>query len=368
VLLILTTARRLALLLFLFLVWTPAAYAWSWPVQGPVLNAFSYDEAHPYAAGQHRGIDIGADAGGETVVAPAAGIVSFAGTVPTSGKSITVETQDGYSVTLTHLGSIAVAKGASVSEGGAVGTIGPSGTPEVDGPYLHLGVRHTTDPNGYVDPLGLLPPAPTGSTADADAPASQPSSGSVSSTASGAAPSTSPPAPPATQPASSPPTSQAASSSPATSTPRVRTRDAGGQAAHERTPEVSAETQSPSRAQGRPATQPAPEATARSARPGSVARRPVVETEAPAEPIRLGAGHEIGSSVLVGQSAPARIPAPATPLPLVLNGAAAVVAVGAALLAARGRRRRRIVGSTAAAQVFDLPVRAPERRPLSRAA
>ena len=81
-------------------------------MQGPVLQPFAYDEAHPYAAGQHRGIDIGAAGAGETVVAPAAGTVSFAGTVPTSGKSVTIETADGYSVTLTHLGSIRVANGA----------------------------------------------------------------------------------------------------------------------------------------------------------------------------------------------------------------------------------------------------------------
>ena len=35
--------------------------------------------------------------------------MSFAGTVPTNGKTVTIETADGYSVTLTHLGSIAVA-------------------------------------------------------------------------------------------------------------------------------------------------------------------------------------------------------------------------------------------------------------------
>jgi hypothetical protein len=48
--------------MLLFLVWTPVAQAWSWPVQGPVVQPFVYDEAHPYASGQHRGIDIGADA------------------------------------------------------------------------------------------------------------------------------------------------------------------------------------------------------------------------------------------------------------------------------------------------------------------
>ena len=145
-------------------------------MQGPVVQPFAYDESHPYASGQHRGIDIGADAAGETVVAPASGTVSFAGFVPTNGKSVTIETADGYSVTLTHLGSIEVAKGATVAEQDAVGTVGPSGTPEEDGPYVHLGIRVSADPNGYVDPLGLLPPASGVGSAEDDQPASQPSS------------------------------------------------------------------------------------------------------------------------------------------------------------------------------------------------
>jgi hypothetical protein len=191
-LLSLTTIRRLALVLLVFLVWTPAAYAWSWPVHGPVLQPFSYDEAHPYASGQHRGIDIGADAAGETVLAPAAGTISFAGTVPTNGKTITIETADGYSVTLTHLGSIAVAKGATVAEQDAVGTIGPSGTPEVDAPYVHLGIRLTADPNGYVDPLGLLPPV-SGDAAQTSTTAAQPASSGAASAAPAAKPAPSAP-------------------------------------------------------------------------------------------------------------------------------------------------------------------------------
>lgn len=162
-----------------FLIWTPVASAWSWPVKGPVLQPFSYDEAHPYDAGQHRGIDIGAIASGDPVLAPANGTVSFAGFVPTSGESVTIETADGYSVTLTHLGSIGVARGASVSEGEAVATVGPSGTPEQTVPYVHLGIRHTTDPLGYLDPLGLLPaaepqPAPTPAPAPVPQPVRQP--------------------------------------------------------------------------------------------------------------------------------------------------------------------------------------------------
>jgi len=125
--------RRLALVVLLFLLWAPGAYAWSLPVQGPVLLGFSFDPGQPYAGGQHRGIDIGAPTG-TSVAAPASGTVTFAGSVPTSGRSVTIATPDGYSVTLTHLGSIGVAKGASVGEGAAVGTVGPSGTPELDVP------------------------------------------------------------------------------------------------------------------------------------------------------------------------------------------------------------------------------------------
>src|SRR5439155_18727561 len=96
--------RRIVPLILFFGIWVPSAQAWTWPVTGPVLQGFSFDPAHPYAAGQHRGIDVGAAGSGVPVLAPAAGVVSFAGTVPTSGKSVTIDTPDGLSVTLTHLG------------------------------------------------------------------------------------------------------------------------------------------------------------------------------------------------------------------------------------------------------------------------
>jgi hypothetical protein len=153
------TSRRRVLLAAVAaaLVLAPVAGAWSWPADGPVLQPFVFDPAHPYAAGQHRGIDLGAEAG-TVVVAPAPGTVTFAGTVPASGKSLTIATADGYAVTLTHLGSFSVAAGASVAEGDPVGTIGPSGEPELDQPYIHLGIRLAAAPEGYVDPLSLLPP------------------------------------------------------------------------------------------------------------------------------------------------------------------------------------------------------------------
>jgi hypothetical protein len=147
---------RRSLLVLLLLLFVPAAGAWTWPVQGPVLQTFSFDPAHPYAAGQHRGIAIGAGSGAP-VLAPASGVVSFAGTVPTNGMTVTIQTPSGLAVSLTHLGSIGVARDASVDEGATVGTVGPSGTPEFDMPYVHLGVREAANDQGYLDPLAFLP-------------------------------------------------------------------------------------------------------------------------------------------------------------------------------------------------------------------
>src|SRR4051812_44963680 len=138
------------------------ALGWSWPVSGSVLTGFAFDRAHPYAAGQHRGIDIGG-AEGAPVSAPVSGTVSFAGSVPTSGKTVSIETADGYSVTLVHLGSYSVRRGQQVAERDVVGMVGPGGADgELPEPYVHLGVRVASDPQGYTDPLSFMPPRPPG--------------------------------------------------------------------------------------------------------------------------------------------------------------------------------------------------------------
>ena len=46
--------RRLAPVVLVFLFFVPVAGAWTWPVQGPVLETFSFDPAHPYGAGQQQ--------------------------------------------------------------------------------------------------------------------------------------------------------------------------------------------------------------------------------------------------------------------------------------------------------------------------
>jgi murein DD-endopeptidase MepM/ murein hydrolase activator NlpD len=148
--------RRVLFILIAVLAVVPSAGAWTWPAEGVVLRPFSFDRELPKEAGQHRGVDVGG-AAGSVVRAPATGVVSFVGTVPTNGKCVTIETADGWSVTLTHLGSIAVTKGATVAEGDGVGTIGPSDEPGVGDPHVHLGIRWSVDEYGYVDPVTMLP-------------------------------------------------------------------------------------------------------------------------------------------------------------------------------------------------------------------
>ena len=108
------------------LVLVPGAGAWSWPVDGPVLRGF-LAEGDPYQGGQHRGVDIGALSGAD-VHAPARGVVAFAGSLPHAGLGVTIRTEDGYSITLIHLGSVGVRVGTALEEGEGVGTIGPSGS------------------------------------------------------------------------------------------------------------------------------------------------------------------------------------------------------------------------------------------------
>src|SRR5437899_7113756 len=219
--------RRLAPVVLLLLVFVPSAAAWTWPVQGPVLETFSFDPAHPYAAGQHRGIAIGAD-GGAPVLAPAAGVVTFAGTVPSSGKTVTIQTDGGLAVTLTHLGSISVGRDAAVSEGSVVGSVGPSGTAEFAVPYVHLGIRDASNDQGYLDPLSFLP-----------APLAPPA-----------------PARPAPEPAAPPETAPAP---PAAAPPALAPVPGGGPSAAARPVSPPAEAPAPA---GAPAATPAPVVTA----------------------------------------------------------------------------------------------------------
>src|SRR5687768_4447788 len=138
------------LILFATLVAVPTAHAWIWPTAGPVLRPFSLGP-DPYAGGQHRGIDVAGEVGSR-VLAPAAGTVSFVGSIPGGGRAVTIQTADGYAVTLLQLGSTSVLRGSVVEEGAVVGVVGESVDSVTSAPHVHLGIRVAADPDGYLDP------------------------------------------------------------------------------------------------------------------------------------------------------------------------------------------------------------------------
>ena len=318
--------RRIMFVLMLALVTAAPAAAWTWPASGPIVLGYSFDPAHPYSGGQHRGIDV-AGAPGETVAAPASGLVTFAGSLPGNGKSVTILTSDGWSVTLTQLGSIALAKGATVAEGDGVGAIGPSGDAEVSGPYVQLGIRRADQDQGYVDPATLLPvrgttpdsPEPVVSITDPAAPVVSPSAppptllpvdapppvaGPVSSVAAppGVSPAPGPSTVPGTSsvPGSSTVTSgSAAQSSSATSAPTVAASGTASAAV------VSSDTSAPPLASSVPSavrgsvTPPGPSASSAQAIPKTQSSGPTVtprgaESPVSSSPVLRGRAHPAG--------------------------------------------------------------------------
>lgn len=128
------------------------ARGWLRPVDGPLLRPFAVGPDR-FAAGQHRGADLGAPAGAR-VRAACGGWVSFAGRVPRGGRTVSVRC-GALVATYQHLGRVAVRRGQRLLPGGPVGTVGrprPS-------PHVHLGARDAAT-GAYVDPLTLLGGAP----------------------------------------------------------------------------------------------------------------------------------------------------------------------------------------------------------------
>jgi murein DD-endopeptidase MepM/ murein hydrolase activator NlpD len=125
-----------------------ASGTWTWPVRGPVVRAFD-PPGSPYGSG-HRGIDIAAPVG--TVVrAPAAGVVTFAGSV--GGRLfVTIDQGGGLLSTCSFLSGLLVRKGDVVVQGQRIAFSG-SGHVGDASPDVHLGVRLAGQ---YVDPMDYL--------------------------------------------------------------------------------------------------------------------------------------------------------------------------------------------------------------------
>lgn len=127
---------------------------WRWPVPAPirVVSPFRAPPT-PYAAG-HRGIDVAVEQG-VVIVAPAAGVVSFAGRVVDRGV-VAIDHGDGVVSAIEPVDAL-VAAGDTVAAGDPIG-IAASGGHCASG-CVHFGVRIAGE---YVSPflfLGGLPRA-----------------------------------------------------------------------------------------------------------------------------------------------------------------------------------------------------------------
>ena len=127
-----------------------ASGTWTWPIAGPVVRAFD-PPGSPYGSG-HRGIDIAAPVG-TLVLAPAPGVVTFAGSV--GGRLfVTIDHGGGLLSTCSFLSDLLVREGDVVVQGQQIALSGSGHAGDVS-PSLHLGVRLAGQ---YVDPLDYLVP------------------------------------------------------------------------------------------------------------------------------------------------------------------------------------------------------------------
>ena len=113
----------------------------------PVLS-----RADPYAAGQHRGIDVGA-AAGDAVRAPRPGrLLRRPRTVRRPRAHDPDRRRLRRDAAPARLGR--VARGSRSRRARSSARVGESERRGHDRPHVHLGVRVAAEPNGYVDPLG----------------------------------------------------------------------------------------------------------------------------------------------------------------------------------------------------------------------
>lgn len=124
----------------------PAGGGLSWPVHG------SFTSPYGQRWGRlHAGVDVAAPTG-TPIVAAAAGIVSFAGTMGGYGNVVMVEHPRGMTTLYAHQSRLAVVVGQAVSRGQLVGYVGSTG--HSTGPHLHFETRVG---GVALDPMRFLP-------------------------------------------------------------------------------------------------------------------------------------------------------------------------------------------------------------------
>ena len=115
-----------------------------WPVEGQITGSFG-ERIDPFngEGAFHSGVDI-ASGYGQSVIAPADGVVRAAETMGGYGKAIVLDHGHGISTRYGHLSGFAVTPGQHVHRGETIGYVGLSG--RSTGPHLHYEVRINDTP------------------------------------------------------------------------------------------------------------------------------------------------------------------------------------------------------------------------------
>jgi murein DD-endopeptidase MepM/ murein hydrolase activator NlpD len=121
------------------------------PTLGKITSEYGYRiNAYSGKYHFHKGIDI-ANAIGTPVIAPAEGVVIFAGDQRGYGRTLTIQHANNFQTYYAHLNGFNVLTGDHVSAGSVIGYIGDTG--KSSGPHLHYEVRvndQNIDPTPYL--------------------------------------------------------------------------------------------------------------------------------------------------------------------------------------------------------------------------
>lgn len=123
------------------------------PADGPLSSLFSRNRRHPVMriSRPHKGIDIAA-ATGEPILAPAKGVVTFAGYRSGGyGNMVEIHHGFGYITRFAHCSKLLVHEGQKVERGQVIAAVGSTGL--TTGPHLHYEVEVD---GKQVDPLNFI--------------------------------------------------------------------------------------------------------------------------------------------------------------------------------------------------------------------